>query len=573
MSGEWKPQSVTLSEDEDRRGCGQNLLLPPKIDTIQPVNVKEYKGTVTIFIPLFVQTVLNVFWIAGILHYAYLDSKQKAGGENSEISSCYEDTIYKNQSLCESYAHCECEWETEDGGYCDGIWAAHEKGCELELDSGVDPTKILALGQVTLNVVMLIVIPPYSAMIDLTNKRKFTWKMVLYASALCNVGIAVVGAGGLWIVSLVFMHCQTGLYDLQWIINSAYLAELSPSDVIRAAAAGTRQTLGLTSAVFAVILVIGLGMFVTATNHKTAARGLHVTAAVYNGLVLATGSTICLKLFGERKASTEKVNKDGRNLFMYAFSELLQTFKKLNSKYNQAGRFLICRFFHSGVDTFLPLMFSYVVTALSLESMEVGLVGLVMLVAGALGGLTVQPLVGRFGIKPVLMAILLSWTVFLVVFPLFVYSSDHRGPRLWILGSCPGVLFASLSATDIAAFTSMTAAGHENEFSGLFVWTGYLIKWAPPLVYSATSDRLGIALIAPYPLLSFIILGLFVDIEDGKRQVGDRFGLEKSTSSNFTRQETKETDRRSSRFNVWNRVGESRAFLPSQSSKESAAVK
>ena len=46
--------------------------------------------------------------------------KQKAGGENSEISSCYEDTIYKNQSLCISYAHCECEWETEDGGYVVG---------------------------------------------------------------------------------------------------------------------------------------------------------------------------------------------------------------------------------------------------------------------------------------------------------------------------------------------------------------------------------------------------------------------------------------------------------------------
>ena len=376
-------------------------------------------------------------------------------------------------------------------------------------------------------------LPCWGAFLDATPKRKFWWKVMTILSVLSNLLLATLWNNYVWTISIVGSILIVLFYEFMWPTIGAYLPECAETEAEKRRISGFSSGSNLGAQVIAALIFTVLGFVIpgdkdapTSSNLSPVIRQeviVSICASVITSLWVAFLMPLAIRKMGARDASRELPQK-GSNLPARACNNLIFAWK---GAARSTKIFLLYHMFSAqGLNAVIDVCGTYFTEQTKISGWLVGIILAVVLVVAAASSFLYLPIARRVRPKTFLMCMHIYSLIITVGTPLLVNREGQTIPAL-LLGCTFGIAMGFYFAAEIAAYSMFVPKGQEATFMSLYNFSGYILRFAPTLIYTAFAQAQGthtyaFATIGIWFVLAIIILGAFVSFDKATAVVGRR---------------------------------------------------
>ena len=306
-----------------------------------------------------------------------------------------------------------------------------------------------------------IVSPPLGAMSDRTGGRK---AYLLVFTVMCIVPTALIGLVGIW-AGLVFFALANFGYQAALIYYDAILPDVARSET-RGRLSGVGVALGYLGTIFAGLLY---GLTEDANGDSTA------LSFVLVGFLFALFAIPIFAIVRELPRSREPFRVTEA---LGSWSQLARTVQHARGSPGLL-RFIVGRFFYTDpINTAIAVMSLFAINAVGFKASEARYVLITLTVVAVLASFGWGWLVDRIGPRRTLLAVLVSWTVGLLIIGLVV----AKIPFL-IAGAILGSGLGGVAVTDRLLLIRLAPPALVGEMFGLYGLAGKLSAVIGPVLY------------------------------------------------------------------------------------------
>ncbi|MFD0985702.1 MFS transporter [Methyloligella solikamskensis] len=370
---------------------------------------------------------------------------------------------------------------------------------------------------------------------DARHQRRKPWIAlfsVLLVVGLCGLWLADPAYPGRALIILVAFGIALMAAELAAVFNNAMMPDLVPNRNL-GKLSGTGWAAGYVGGLLSLVVVAGLLVADPDTGKTllgldpllplgTASREGDRFVGPFSALWYVVFVLPLFLFTPDRPVAARKVAPTRR-------PGLITQLRKLVREHRQAALFLLARMLYAdGLGAIFAFGGIYAATVFGWQATEMGLFGIILAVAAALGAWAGGHLDDRFGPKPVIAAMLLLLIVGAIgvlsidpdeiLFVLQVAPAEEGAPLFASVGEQAYLVFAMLigiasgpiQAASRTLMARLTPEGQTTEFFGFFAFSGKVTAFAAPLAigavtYLANSQRIGIS-----TSVAFLLAGLWL---------------------------------------------------------------
>lgn len=365
--------------------------------------------------------------------------------------------------------------------------ATQAAGCDpLDQDTctnkiyGFRPSSLLTNIAIFAGLASAVGLPLIGAMIDHTKYRRIMG--VLSAIGLVIVKAVEISVGpNTWFFVAFLQVVSSFLYDIHNTAAYAYLSELSTD--------GEKQTMYNTY--YYIVYYIATLLFllqVLLISHLSGVGdvGTARISQVLSSITAAIFFSLAWRFFRPRPALSEV--PPGQTLLTSGFRKLQRTFAVTIRQ--SSLRFLIGAviFGEAATTALVTISTTYMTQLLQMNANEIGVVFLIVIVTGIPGSKAGEYLALKLR-NPVRSAILCDWTfVVTTSLAIFVLTGPETKQYSYIFAVFWGIGLGWQQPMHSTAYISMIPKGSEAELMSLYLVSGQLLSWLPPLVFTALNE-------------------------------------------------------------------------------------
>lgn len=224
-------------------------------------------------------------------------------------------------------------------------------------------------------------------------------------------------------------------------------------------------------------------------------------------LVFALPLFLFLKLPGDAVVGTMPDTKRSvPKLIRQSFSELFHTLKLIRKDFPQIFRLLVARlFYNDGLVTIFAFGGIYATTVFGFGPEEVLVFGIVINIAAGIGAIGFGFLEDKIGSRTTIIGSLIG---FIGVSFLAVFAPSREW--FWVAAVLVGILSGPNQSASRSLMAKFVPDKRENEFFGLFAFSGKATAFLSPLAWQFFLNISGNERVAMSSVLIFFTLGLFL---------------------------------------------------------------
>lgn len=371
----------------------------------------------------------------------------------------------------------------------------------LERVYGLRPSSLLTTYTVIVGIVSATLLPIVGAIVDTTDCRLEIgqWSSIVFCSLLIpqiSIGEATWEAVALLqLVIAVIGWAQT-------MVTYAYLPELTDDQVIL-----NQYTQSFTTATFSTMVVflgfvVGVAGVMGWGDIATARLGQSVAVLVSSVLLYVAW----YRLFQPRPAARPR--SENRPIWKDGFYQVTKTARKIVKHWPAVKWFYISiALVDAGVNSLATVAITYLTDTLGFTTQENGLAILALLLGSIPGGLTSGAVTARS--NPILSS--LGATLLLLVNTIafgFILRKPDQQLETYLLAAGWGWGTGWKWTTDRLVASTIIPVGQDAELMGTYLFSGQVLTWLPPLVYTALNEAGVEARFAVTSLGIWFVLGI-----------------------------------------------------------------
>lgn len=352
------------------------------------------------------------------------------------------------------------------------------------------PDSVLAIIEAVAGVVVIFIAPWAGARSDARGKKVPT---LITTTAIAVAATALLGIN--LPTSMVFLGVALIAFNIGGVVYDALLVEVSDEEN-RGRISGLGVGIGYLGSYLGLLIGI-VALDLLDLGYSAAFRGL---AAGF--LVFSLPAFFLIKERPrERTRAPRVVDLPGR---------LIASWRKAGT-YPGVVRFLVSRFFYTdAINTLIGgFLTIFVIQELGLDRRFMTALLGVAITTAIFGGIAGGRLVGPFGPKRVLRAVLVLWMV-AIGFGVGAAASGQTW-MVWAIGPLGGFALGATWAADRVVMTRISPPRHIGEFYGLYATVGRFATVLGPLTWALIVDGLGLGRrVAMVALIGFIAAGWLI---------------------------------------------------------------
>ena len=318
--------------------------------------------------------------------------------------------------------------------------------------------------------------------------------------------------------------------DVMCIPIMAYIPELHDDESVRAKYTGIAQGMNyLAQFIFGIVMSI----LTVALYDSIGSIGVAQISCILCAVWITFWMYQAYKRMGEREAGNPK--DPNQSLCVAAFAGIARTSKLLYNEHPVAARYLLTNLFGAtGIIVNIALLTTYLVVQMQMVGSQIVVVYMLVMVTGAPSAGAYGTCHKYFGAKPMYIFLMVFACVCNAALP-FLINQPEQVLAVYAFAPVAGCYFGLFFAMQSLIFSNFIPVGEEAGCYGLQAFSSSVIRWIPPLIYSAivqsTNDhRIAMLHICVFYVASAICM-LFVDFEKGKDDVAKKGRLRSGSFS------------------------------------------
>lgn len=445
------------------------------------------------------------------------DAKGLAFTKIPEAALWVSSSVYFSAALIKvAYEDAGCITELQDG-------QSKLPDCDKRI-YGIKPSSMLSLFVMILGICNAIIMPIFGALLDSSNRRRMVGAVTALGVTVITFSQSFVSKKN-WFPVFILQLISFILLTSNSVVGLAYLSELT-KDKDKLARYNTVIT--IFNSVSVVIFLIGMTITTTllrASNDPLLHARISLLATFCLQIIFYGISWT--RLFGARMAALNgMIDADllsvdeSRNvatrcsrcgIIRNSIQSLKRTLVKIFTQRSEIRWFLLFRATSQPVIiAFTAATLSYMNDQIQVSSRDVGITSLIVLVFAIVGNKISLTTMRRFNPLVSLKLCMFLWIVLAPILVLLVNKPGHEF-RLFLLSILWGIVVGWKEPADKTILCNLVPRGIEAEMSGLYVFSGQISMWIPPLLFTMMNEngidiRIGLASFGGYFLISLISL-------------------------------------------------------------------
>jgi UMF1 family MFS transporter len=395
--------------------------------------------------------------------------------------------------------------------------AASDTSCDGRI-YGIRPSSLLTIYTMVVGILSAALMPFVGAIVDATRHRLRIARALSVVFTILLIPQTVLAN---WLVLAILQVLLAFIGWAQTMVAYAYLPELTQSvDVLN------RYSQSFTICNFGsmvVFLVVILGISTIAGKQGDALWTAHLAMAVSFAISCVMLGLAWGFLFQSRPAARQL--QQGESLwstgFVQVYHSSIYIYKNLSAL---KWFYLSVSFIDAGINSLATIAITYLTDTLAFTSFENGIAILCMLVGSIPGAFAAKFTTTH--LNPIKSSILGTslLAVNTVFFAGFIKGPGQQIPT-YILAFIWGTGTGWKWTTDRLLASSIIPPGQNAELMGLYLFSGQILSWLPPLVFTVlnekgVSQQVGIGTQALYFTIGIVCLSLMGSYKDALRTAG-----------------------------------------------------
>lgn len=374
--------------------------------------------------------------------------------------------------------------EVDPGNYINGTFVesdddnAEVPDCDRRV-YGIKPTSLLFVMGAVVSVFSAISMPVVGSFLDQSPYRRQVGAASAWIMVLSNALQLMIYDTTLWFPVAILQLVSGVSYLVHNDVSYAYLPEtttdLSELESIMLASNMWFFCSEITFLVLVLIVVVAAGL------------GTRDSAVVSQGLVVCWAGLFFgfswHYLFEDRGA-----RQANGSSHCSGFQQLYFTAQRFYHEEPSVVRWLIGYSFADAAGTGITTVAAtYLIDELGFEASELALFVILALLASIPGyglGKVVTRVVGAHRSQLLAYA---YWAVVCLVFPFVAYRPADQ-PYAYVMGALVGVGYGWAFPISTAVYCAVTHGGHEAEEMGIFIFSGQIVGWLPPVIFLTMNE-------------------------------------------------------------------------------------
>lgn len=397
--------------------------------------------------------------------------------------------------------------------------ATNATGCSGEDEPrvyGIRPSSLLTTYTMVVGIVSSVLLPIVGAVVDTTPHRRLLGRALSTAFCLL-VFPQIFLSSSTWFAIAILHLLEAFVGWAQTLITYSYLPELTDSETQLTSFTQSFTIVNYASMVLYLAVIVGISSVseIRGDLVATAQLGQAVSFAVASLLLLyawgcggptsSASSKRCCRswgLFRTRPAAHGRP-ESVHSLWTSGFVQVYRTVWLLYHSYRALLWFFVSiAFVDAAVQSLITIAITYITDTLKFDSKQNGITVLAMLLGsipgGYAGGRTIR------WINPIRSGILATLVLAInTIVAAIVLTGPGQQIVTYVLALVWGLGTGWKWTADKSLVSSTVPDGQDTELMGLYLFSGQVITWLPPLVFTAlneagVSQRVGIGTLSVY---------------------------------------------------------------------------
>jgi MFS-type transporter involved in bile tolerance (Atg22 family) len=400
---------------------------------------------------------------------------------------------------------------------------------------GIRPSSLLTTYTTVVGIASCVLLPLVGAVVDAAPHRRLLGRIFSFVFCLL-VFPQIFLSSSTWFAVAVLHLLEAVVGWAQTLLAYSYLPELTDSEAELASFAQSFTVVNYASMVLYLALVVGV------SSLSSSIRGdLVATARLGQAVSFASSSVLLLYAWGcgggepgpaeparrcrfprglfRTRPAAHGRPESAHSLWTSGFVQVYRTARTLHESYRALLWFLVSvALVDAAVQSLITIAITYLTDTLEFDSTENGIAVLAMLLGSVPGGLVggktirwINPI--RSGILATLVLAINTIVAAVVLTGPGQQAVTYGLALVWGLGT--GWKWTA----DKSLVSSTVPDGQDAELMGLYLFSGQVLTWVPPLVYTAlneagVSPRVGIGTLSVYfaaGILALVSMGSYRD--------------------------------------------------------------
>ena len=368
--------------------------------------------------------------------------------------------------------------------------ASLEAGCvDLETEELIDdcdgkakgfkPTSLITNISVVSGLLAAFFVPVLGAVIDYTRYRRHVGIITAVLVTIIQ-GLQIATVEETWFVMACLQAVVGFLFFVQIMATFAYLPEMA-----RNVGGSTMNHFTkwftflqfLTQLIFLIVIIVP-GIIFNIDTIQTAQLGQAVsTTFILGGFIYAWGY-----ILPNRPAAREL--PEGHTLWLEGFRQNYRTVGIIRQHYKKGLKWFMLTnaVAEAGVSALLPVGVTFLTEEVKFGALEIGITFAISLLTSLPGSFIGAKITSRTDPR-------ISWMYCLLYFVIVTLGGtfalvEERSYLGYVWGGLWGVGLGWFYPVGNLTFSLCLPRGYENEMTGMFVYTGQILAWLPPLVFT-----------------------------------------------------------------------------------------
>jgi len=421
--------------------------------------------------------------------------------------------------------------------------AKQAAGCETEADEntgmvpdcegrayGIRPSSLLTTYTIVVGIVSATFLPLLGAIVDYSRHRRLVGRCTSVAFTLLLFPQIFLSSKTWFAVAIL----QMGVAFTGWaqtMVTYAYLPELTDSEERLNQYNKSFNAASFSSMVVYVLITVGIANYAGFGDDDVAVAQLGTAIAFAVCCVLL--SAAWGPLLQKRPAARDL--PEGQSLWTAGF---IQNYHSIVHVYRELPAlkwfYLSVASSEAGVNSLVTIMITYLTDTLNFSSTDNATATLLMLLGSIPGALVSGKMVSLFNaVNSVILAIsLLTITTIAAAVSL---KRPGQQMETYIMAFIWGVAIGWKWTTDRFLASTLIPEGQDAELMGVFLFSGQVLSWLPPLIFTAMNEAgvnqsFGIGSLCIYFFLGLIALCRIGDYRKAEAQTGRHSTVDESNS-------------------------------------------
>jgi len=371
--------------------------------------------------------------------------------------------------------------------------ATADAGCERPATCentvyGLRPSSLLTLTSAITGVVAALLMPVFGAIVDHTRHRKLVGTLSAFiVVAITGIQISISGSNWLIILILEAIGGFTLLVHVTAVF--AYLPDLTTdeSDLAHYTSRFNLRQYTVQTLYVGILVMIG-GIRGVDDSVGGAVRSARV--ALLLALVFAAPLFAYAWAFLFRKRNALSKVPEGSNLLTAGFVQLGRTCKRIWSQYHALRWFMVSLLWspEAGAGTVFSIALTFLTVYLEMHTQQVAYTSLIILAANLPGSLVAKCACLRFNPLVSYRAGLLFLVVG-IASACATLTGPERRNFAYLFAALWGMALGWMYPSQRVLFCTLIPKKQETELMGLFVFSGQILGWLPPLIFTVMNER------------------------------------------------------------------------------------